>query len=210
MKARPLHLPQLHCIRIVQKGLQQRIIALPHRLRHLGEPPKKVAAFQFYSFLLCRMDLYEVHVPCGQKVVLICKEKGEDVKIFKNGNPIYKENDTVTQSTTPNTAPPLPNKTEVVEEEESTPVEEESETIVENNMAGGKKSRRNTARKNNATRRKNQAGGKRGPNGYMKFANKIRPQILKEHPELKSDVVGVARKIGEKWRALSDSEKKKY
>jgi hypothetical protein len=44
----------------------------------------------------------------------------------------------------------------------------------------------------------------------MKFASKMRPQILKEHPELKSDVVAVARKIGEKWRALSDAEKKKF
>ena len=73
----------------------------------------------------------------------------------------------------------------------------------------GKRTRRST-RKTNATRRKRQSGGKRGPNGYMKFANKIRPQILKEHPELKSDVVGVARKIGAKWRAMSDAEKAKY
>jgi hypothetical protein len=189
------------------------------------------------------MDLYEVHVPCGQKVVVICKENGEDVKILKNGKPIYKENEETkktnngagnlprlvengerpnvasTQNATslprliengPNPARGNTNQ-ENQEEVESTPVaEEESETRVENNMAGGKKSRRNNARKNNATRRKAQAGGKRGPNGYMKFANKVRPQILKEHPELKSDVVGVARKIGEKWRALSDAEKKKY
>ena len=58
--------------------------------------------------------------------------------------------------------------------------------------------------------RKNQAGSKRGPNAYMKFAAEVRPQILKEHPELKSDVVKVARKIGEKWRALSAAEKAKY
>jgi hypothetical protein len=75
------------------------------------------------------------------------------------------------------------------------------------------KSRRNNARKERKSRRatrKGQAGGKRGPNGYMKFANKVRPQVLKEHPELKSDVVGVARKIGEKWRAMSAAEKAKY
>jgi hypothetical protein len=199
------------------------------------------------------MDLYEVHVPCGQKVVVICKENGEDVKILKNGKPIYKENEnekktnngatgasgntgvagtsgsngnqgaSENMSNLPRVFDNAPNPTRnnrdptknynltnpprsVPDQEEE---EEESETTVENNMAGGKKSRRNNARKNNATRRK-QAGGKRGPNGYMKFANKIRPQILKEHPELKSDVVGVARKIGEKWRALSDAEKKKY
>ena len=60
--------------------------------------------------------------------------------------------------------------------------------------------------KRNATR-KASGGAKRGPNKYMKFANKIRPQVLKEHPELKSNIIAVARKIGEKWRALSEAEK---
>ena len=179
------------------------------------------------------MDLYEVHVPCGQKVVVICKEDGEDVKILKNGKPVYKENEDDTKKNTANTGtipsgpsvnyntkktntnatslPRLiedgPNPTKAPDEQE----EESDSTVEKPNMAGGKKSRRNNPRKNNVTRRKAQAGGKkRGPNGYMKFANKVRPQILKEHPELKSDVVGVARKIGEKWRALSDSEKAKY
>lgn len=164
------------------------------------------------------MDLYEVHVPCGQKVVVICKENGEDVKILKNGKPIYKENEEVIK---PNNTGNIPRLIETEEDikkknnsqkdaiSEQAPDEEESASTVENNMAGGKKSRRNGNRKNNVTRRK-QAGGKRGPNAYMKFANKIRPQVLKEHPELKSDVVGVARKIGEKWRSLSDAEKKKY
>jgi len=53
-------------------------------------------------------------------------------------------------------------------------------------------------------------GSKKSPNGYMKFASEVRPQILKENPELKSDVVKVARKIGEKWRSLTDAEKKRY
>lgn len=170
------------------------------------------------------MDLYEVHVPCGQKVVVICKENGEDVKILKNGKPIYKENEEKKENNLSNIPRLIENKpdptpaadntgneqrTEREKETAGAPDEEESASTVENNMAGGKKSRRNGNRKNNVTRRK-QAGGKRGPNAYMKFANKIRPQVLKEHPELKSDVVGVARKIGEKWRALSDAEKKKY
>ncbi len=72
-----------------------------------------------------------------------------------------------------------------------------------NNAIGGKRvSKNRTAKKS--------SGGKRAPNPYMKFASKMRPQILKENPEMKSDVVSVARKIGEKWRALSDSEKAKY
>jgi hypothetical protein len=196
-------------------------------LRHSWQKNQEKKKFQFYSSILFRMDLYEVHVPCGQKVVVICKENGEDVKILKNGKAIYKENENEKKtnngaagapgntgaagapgtngntgasenlSNLPRLINNAPNPTRnnrdptknynltnpprqnVPDQEEE---EEESESTVENNMAGGKKSRRNNARKNNATRRK-QAGGKRGPNGYMKFANKIRPQILKEHPE---------------------------
>jgi len=176
------------------------------------------------------MDTYEVHVPCGHNVLVVCKEKGEGLKVVKNGESVYGE--AKKNNTGPGNLPRLVDTKKengdlrrlvetkkengdlprVVEDkdEENEAEENNSEEQVENNMAGGKKSRRNSARKNNVTRRKGQAGGKRGPNGYMKFANKIRPQILKEHPELKSDVVGVARKIGEKWRSLSDAEKKKY
>lgn len=136
------------------------------------------------------------------------------MKIVKNGRTVFTEGNNVAPPATAapnNAAPPAtPAPNNEVEAAVEPDNENNSEDTVENNMAGGKKSRRNNARKNNATRRKGQAGGKRGPNGYMKFANKMRPQILKEHPELKSDVVGVARKIGEKWRALSDAEKKKY
>ncbi len=166
------------------------------------------------------MDLYEVHVPCGKKVLVVCKEEGDEVKVLKNGNVISQEqnkpnrkNETVEKVSLDNSesTPPDVSANSTKETPDSAPDEEDSVPIEEKpNMAGGKKSRRNNARKNNATR-KNQAGGKkRGPNDYMKFANKVRPQILKEHPELKSDVVGVARKIGEKWRSLSAAEKAKY
>jgi hypothetical protein len=58
---------------------------------------------------------------------------------------------------------------------------------------------------------KTRKSGKSGKvSGYMKFSQKIRPDILKQHPELKTDVIGVARKIGEKWRALSQEEKNSY
>lgn len=66
-----------------------------------------------------------------------------------------------------------------------------------------------TGGKRNKTR-KNQAGGKRGPNGYMKFMKEMRPKILKENPSMRSNVVAVAKKIGEAWRALPESERKKY
>lgn len=79
-----------------------------------------------------------------------------------------------------------------------------SANIVEADIQEGGK------RNSRKTRKASKGGAKKGPNGYMKFAAEVRPQILEEHPELKSDVVKVARKIGEKWRALSDSEKKRY
>ena len=66
-----------------------------------------------------------------------------------------------------------------------------------NAQAGGKK--------------KKQEGGKsRKLSPYMKFAQKIRPELLKENPSLKSDIPGMGRAIGAKWRALSDAEKAKY
>lgn len=79
-----------------------------------------------------------------------------------------------------------------------------------NSVSGGKRGRK-TRKASKKGRKGTQKGGKkRGPNGYMKFSAEMRPKILKEYPELKSDVVSVARKIGEAWRKMSDAEKKKY
>jgi hypothetical protein len=52
--------------------------------------------------------------------------------------------------------------------------------------------------------------GTRKLSPYMKFAQQARKEVLAENPSLKSDVIAVGRKIGEKWRALSDAEKAKY
>ena len=86
--------------------------------------------------------------------------------------------------------------------------------VDENSVSGGKRGRKaNKTRKSSkkSARKTTQTGGKkRAPNGYMKFASEMRPQILKENPELKSDVVSVARKIGAAWRKLPESERKKY
>ena len=70
-----------------------------------------------------------------------------------------------------------------------------------------RRTRKNNALKNKKTRK--QRGGRK-LNGYMKFAQKTRPEILNANPSLRSDVVAVARKIGEKWRALSATEKARY
>jgi len=65
--------------------------------------------------------------------------------------------------------------------------------------------------KMNTPAKNKQNGGKtRKLSPYMKFAQEVRPNLVKENPELKSDIPGIGRKIGEMWRALSDSEKAKY
>ena len=64
---------------------------------------------------------------------------------------------------------------------------------------------------NGGAKKKKQEGGKtRKLSPYMKFAQKARPELLKENPALRSDIPGMGRAIGAKWRALSEDEKKKY
>ena len=63
--------------------------------------------------------------------------------------------------------------------------------------------------KNVGGRRKTRkAGGKRGANGFMKFAKEKRPEVMSENPGIAFGDVG--RRLGEKWRALSAVEKARY
>ena len=71
-------------------------------------------------------------------------------------------------------------------------------------MQGGRK------RMGKMTKKAKKAKGTRKLSPYMKFAQQVRPQIIKNNPNLKSDIIGVGRKIGEMWRGLSDAEKAKY
>jgi hypothetical protein len=71
---------------------------------------------------------------------------------------------------------------------------------INNNLGGGGKKGKKAKK----------AKGTRKLSPYMKFAQEARPKILKDHPEMKSDIIGVGRKIGEMWRALSDAEKARY
>jgi len=64
---------------------------------------------------------------------------------------------------------------------------------------GGKKGK-------NKTRK--QEGGKKKLSGFMKFSKQERPNIMKENPGIEFTQVG--KKLGEKWRALSDAEKKSF
>jgi len=60
---------------------------------------------------------------------------------------------------------------------------------------GAKNTRKNNIRKN-ATRK--MYGGKRKLSPYMKFANKVRPQLMKENPDMKVPELG--KRIGKMWR----------
>ncbi len=52
--------------------------------------------------------------------------------------------------------------------------------------------------------------GPRKMSGYMKFAGKVRKEIVAENPSMRSDVTAVAKEIGKRWRAMSDAEKRKF
>ena len=71
-------------------------------------------------------------------------------------------------------------------------------------MQGGRK------KMSKMTKKAKKSKGTRKLSPYMKFAQQVRPQIIKNNPNLKSDIIGVGRKIGEMWRGLSDAEKAKY
>jgi len=45
-------------------------------------------------------------------------------------------------------------------------------------------------------------------NAYMVFAIEVRESVKKNNPT--ASIIEIAKKIGEKWRAMSDSEKAKY
>jgi len=45
-------------------------------------------------------------------------------------------------------------------------------------------------------------------NAYMVFAMEVRESVKKNHPT--ASIIEIAKKIGEKWRAMSDAEKAKY
>lgn len=49
---------------------------------------------------------------------------------------------------------------------------------------------------------------KRPLSGYMKFAQKMRPQIVKDNP--KFSIIEIMKEIAKQWNALSETEKDKY
>lgn len=86
-----------------------------------------------------------------------------------------------------------------------------------NNMRKSRKNNMRKSRKNNTMSGGSNAirgtqsvtsGGKRKLSGYMKFANKHRPEIMRSKPG--ATVPDIGRALGKKWRGLSEAEKKSY
>lgn len=46
--------------------------------------------------------------------------------------------------------------------------------------------------------------------GYMKFAQSARKEIVAENPSMRKNITAVAKEMGKRWRAMSESEKKRY
>ena len=51
-------------------------------------------------------------------------------------------------------------------------------------------------------------GAKRALSGFMRFSQKMRPEVMRENPGIAFGDVG--RRLGEKWRSLSAAEKARY
>ena len=79
-----------------------------------------------------------------------------------------------------------------------------STSVISKSSSGGKRNRKEA----NKTRKNKQEGGKKKLSGFMKFSKQERPNIMKENPGFEFTQVG--KKLGEKWRALSDAQKKSY
>lgn len=103
--------------------------------------------------------------------------------------------------------PVLNGKTVTIAPEHELKISVTTQPATNSNAEGGGKVKKNR-KEANKTRKNKQEGGKRKLSGYMKFANKVRPQIMKENPGMPIPKLGSA--IGAKWRALSDAEKKSY
>ena len=104
-------------------------------------------------------------------------------------------------------SPVLNGKTVTIGPKHELKISVTTQPATNSNAEGGGKVKKNR-KEANKTRKNKQEGGKRKLSGYMKFANKVRPQIMKENPGMPIPKLGSA--IGAKWRELSDAEKKSY
>ena len=103
--------------------------------------------------------------------------------------------------------PVLNGKTVTIAPEHELKISVTTQPATNSNAEGGGKVKKNR-KEANKTRKNKQEGGKKKLSGFMKFSKQERPNIMKENPGIEFTQVG--KKLGEKWRALSDAEKKSY
>lgn len=104
-------------------------------------------------------------------------------------------------------SPVLNGKTVTIGPKHELKISVTTQPATNSNAEGGGKVKKNR-KEASKTRKNKQEGGKRKLSGYMKFANKMRPQLMKDNPGMKVPQMG--KKLGEMWGKLSDSEKKSY
>lgn len=91
-------------------------------------------------------------------------------------------------------SPVLNGKVVTIAPEHELKISVTSQPASNSNLEGGKRNRKEA----NKTRKNKQEGGKRKLSEYMKFANKVRPQLMKENPGMKVPELG--KRIGKMWR----------
>ena len=72
------------------------------------------------------------------------------------------------------------------------------------------KTRKSSRKTKVAKKEKKTRKGTRKMSGYMKFAGKVRKEIVAENPSMRSDVTAVAKELGKRWRSMSDADKRKF
>lgn len=83
--------------------------------------------------------------------------------------------------------------------------------LKELNSAFEEPKNKKTAKKDKPTKKAKKDTKEKKPrklNAYMVFAMEVRESVKKNHPT--ASITEIAKKIGEKWRAMTDAEKAKY
>jgi hypothetical protein len=91
-------------------------------------------------------------------------------------------------------SPVLNGKVVTIAPEHELKISVTSQPASNSNLEGGKRNRKGV----NKTRKNKQEGGKRKLSEYMMFANKVRPQLMKENPGMKVPELG--KRIGKMWQ----------
>lgn len=164
-------------------------------------PDQQVPAGRYYVILRPVQDMAPgnnpeaepVAVPQVMPAVVPGNNPEEEVNGAGEGMPNLFEDDMMPPANPPPNVPPQQN----------------NPNNQMNGQMGGKK-RKNNMKNMNTTKKAKKAKGTRKLSGYMKFAQEVRPRLLKENPALRTDIPSIGRKIGEMWRNLTAAEKARY